>query len=278
MILDSEFRILDLEFYFRFHMNRLLLIFFLVTGTALKAQPRVYTVANAHSHNDYERPSPFWEAYKHGFGSIEADIYLLDSSEKLFVAHTRSDLDGPRRTLDSLYLVPLSECIRKNNGFVYADRSRKLQLLIDIKTAAVPTLNRLVTVLKQYPELIRSTSLQIVISGNRPAADSFHLYPSFIHFDGVIGIEYSQKALSKIPLFSASFGQFSTWKGHDALAEKERLALTQAISDVHKLGKPVRLWAAPDSPSAWKRLMELQVDYINTDRISELSGFLQKSK
>ncbi len=45
----------------------LLLFLFLVSET--NAQP-VYTVANAHSHNDYEQKIPFWIAYNEGLGSI----------------------------------------------------------------------------------------------------------------------------------------------------------------------------------------------------------------
>ncbi len=37
-----------------------------------------YTIANTHSHNDYEQPIPFWTAYNAQFGSIEADVFLVD--------------------------------------------------------------------------------------------------------------------------------------------------------------------------------------------------------
>src|ERR1700750_333937 len=46
---------------------------------------RLYTVANTHSHNDYEQPTPFWMAYQEQFGSIEADIFWLNG--QLIVAH-----------------------------------------------------------------------------------------------------------------------------------------------------------------------------------------------
>ena len=259
-------------------LKNLLFACCLAVSSLIFAQPRKYTTANAHSHNDYEKPNPFTEAYKHQFGSIEADIFLIPGSEDLFVAHAWRDLNNVRRTLDSLYLVPLANAIHNNNGNVYADGSRRLQLLVDIKTDAVPTLDRLIQALKKYPALTNSRTLQIVISGNRPSADSFHLYPSFIYFDGVIGNAYSPQALSRIPLFSASFGQFSSWKGHDRLPAKDSVGLSAAITLVHKLGKPVRLWAAPDNAEAWKSLMHLGVDYINTDRIAELSEFLKTQK
>lgn len=258
-------------------MIRLLLSVWLLATGALYGQRLVYTTANAHSHNDYEKPLPFYEAYRNQFGSIEADIFLLKDSENLYVAHTLKDLDHKRRTLDSLYLLPLVDCIRKNKGFVYADTALKLQLLVDIKTDSIATLKRLIQVLRKYPELTSTSSLQIVISGNRPSPDSFHTYPTFIYFDGIPGRIYSERSLSRIQLMSVSFRQFSKWDGNGKMPANDRNTLSAAIAQSHSVGKPVRFWAAPDTIDAWKQLMELQVDFINTDHILELSKFLNSS-
>src|SRR4051812_7321262 len=57
-------------------MKRVIIILLALWGYTLHAQQKSYTVANAHSHNDYEQPTPSWTAYNEGFGSIEADIFL----------------------------------------------------------------------------------------------------------------------------------------------------------------------------------------------------------
>ena len=117
-------------------MNKLFIFLLMLLSGAAVAQPAVYTVANLHSHNDYEKPFPFWEAYKQGYGSIEADIFLYTGN--LIVAHdTVQRAKG--RTLDSLYLQPLQQCIRDNDGYPYADHKKNLQLLVDIKTDSVAT-------------------------------------------------------------------------------------------------------------------------------------------
>ena len=252
-----------------------LLMLSLLSINTLYAQPKVYTTGNAHSHNDYEKPEPFYKAYTHQFGSIEADIFFLQESDDLFVAHYKSDLDTKRRTLDSLYLQPLAKRIRENNGFVYSDTSRKLILLIDIKTEAVPTLNRLIEQLRNHPELIEASTLRIVISGNRPPPDSFTVYPPFIFFDGVMGTHYSQEALSRIPLFSGNFRDFSKWNGTGSIPGNERNELLKTIQEAHRNHKPVRFWGAPDSIDAWKEFIKLGADYINSDHIEDLSKFLQ---
>ena len=104
-------------------MRQLFLFLLFFFTLRVFSQPSNYTTANAHSHNDYEKPVPFREAYDQQFGSIEADIFLQDG--KLIVAHQEDQL-AAGRTLESLYLDPLAKCIEKNNGTVYRDKTRQL--------------------------------------------------------------------------------------------------------------------------------------------------------
>jgi alkaline phosphatase len=238
------------------------------------AQPKTYTTANAHSHNDYEQPVPFHMAWQQRFGSMEADIFLRNG--KLIVAHDSAQL-ARKWTLDSLYLGPLLLQIEKNGGRVYPDKKRSLQLMIDIKSEAVSTLDRLVQKIKQYPSLTNAGSLKIVISGSRPAPAQFASYPSWIKFDGELRRDYKRDELKKIEMLSDNFARYSSWKGKDTIPEKDRLALKQMVDKAHKLKKKIRFWNAPDTPESWKLFKELGVDYINTDKIEELSRFLRKS-
>ena len=146
------------------------------------AQPLAYTTSNAHSHNDYEQKSPFWWAYQAGFGSIEADIFLLRGG-KLLVAHDSAELTR-NMGLETTYLQPLIACLQKHQGYPYADRSKKLQMLIDVKTDALTTLDKLIALLKKYPVLVECPAVSWVITGNRPDQLLFKNYPSFIRFDG----------------------------------------------------------------------------------------------
>ncbi|WP_018610842.1 phosphatidylinositol-specific phospholipase C/glycerophosphodiester phosphodiesterase family protein [Segetibacter koreensis] len=246
---------------------------FLCIFQSVSAQPAQYTVANAHSHNDYEQADPFWAAYNAGFGSIEADIFLREG--QLLVAHEEKELVY-KRSLEDLYLKPLQSCIEKQKGFVYNDTTKQLQLLIDIKTDSIATLNKLITVLQQYPTLINNPSLKIVITGGRPVPDKFPTYPPYILFDGNVGTRYSQASLDKIAMLSSSFKNYSQWNGTGSITKKEKALLKAEIDNAHALHKPVRFWEAPDTTNAWYQLMRLQIDFINTDHINQLAAFLNK--
>jgi len=257
-------------------MFRILFLCCLVLSTGhVYAQPGRYTTANAHSHNNYEQAVPFWEAYNLQYGSIEADVFLSADSNDLWVAHALRDLDVKKQSLDSLYLRPLADCIKKNDGYVYADHSRRLQLMIDIKSSAVPTLNRLIAMIKKYPGLAGNSSIRFVISGNRPEPSAFDSYPSFIWFDGNAGVDYNAAALSKIAMMSAPFTQYSKWTGQGAMPQEDESKIRQLVDKAHIDKKPIRFWATPDNPDAWKVLMKLKIDFINTDHVGQLADYLR---
>jgi alkaline phosphatase len=250
-----------------------LIICFLFEGLSSLAQPTSYSVSNAHSHNDYEQKIPYWLAYQTGFGSIEADIFLVDSI--LYVAHDHKELQR-KINLEAEYLIPITNCLRKNQGQPYSKSGKKLQMLIDIKTDSIQTLAALIRLLKKYPSLIHSRSLSWVITGNRPDESLFAGYPDFIRFDGELHKNYSKEALSKISLMSDDFRNYSGWSGENSLPGKDDSVLVIAIAKSHRLNKPVRFWDAPDAANAWHYLELLQVDYINTDHIKGLADYFKQ--
>ncbi|KAI9716351.1 MAG: hypothetical protein M1812_005416 [Candelaria pacifica] len=101
-----------------------------------------------HSHNDYWRRVPLYDAISSGCISVEADIWLFDN--ELYVGHDTSSLTR-NRTLRGLYLDPIMNILEKQNpskeftvpndddddivnGIFDTDPSQPLILLIDFKT------------------------------------------------------------------------------------------------------------------------------------------------
>jgi alkaline phosphatase len=242
-----------------------------VRPTSSSAQPLHYTVANTHSHNDYEQAAPFWAAWQQRFGSIEADIWLVGG--KVLIGHDTTEIKSGR-TLEEYYVRPLAACIEKNHGHPYADSSRRLQILIDVKADSVATLAALIALLDKYPVLEHCPSLTWVISGNRPDPSQYNSYPPFIAFDGVLHNSYTPAALSRITMMSDDLRHYTRWDSRTGIPATGLDSLRQAIRHGHDLHLPVRLWDAPDFPAAWRQLMDLQVDYLNTDHIADLAAYL----
>jgi len=232
-----------------------------------------YSVANTHSHNDYEQSIPFWLAWQAGFGSIEADIWLQEG--RVLIGHNREEIKAGR-TLEEYYIKPLLSCLEKNNGHPYSDTTRRLQMLIDVKADSVAALAALIQLLGKYPALEQCPYIRWVISGNRPAPALYTSYPSFIAFDGILGRTYTPEALSRIVMMSDDLRRLTHWNGLTELPPADRRLIETAIRDAHQQHLPVRFWDAPDTPAAWKQLMDLHADYINTDHIRELAAYLNE--
>ncbi|PSR52817.1 alkaline phosphatase [Adhaeribacter arboris] len=252
--------------------STIILFFLLFIDQHLRAQ-RVYTAANVHAHNDYQQSLPFFNAYTHQVGSIEADLFLQDN--ELYVAHEAKEI-SPERTLDVLYLQPLQAQIKKNKGSAYPHSTAILQILIDLKTNGTTTLPVLMRKLANYPEIRNNPTIQLVISGERPNPETWSKYPSYIYFDATPGVNYTAEQLKKIRLFSASFRSYSQWNGEGSLEAAAEAKIRQAIDSAHQLNKKWRFWATPDNANTWQTLMQFKVDFIGTDDVTGLTSYLNK--
>ncbi|SFD20109.1 alkaline phosphatase [Chitinophaga sp. CF118] len=251
--------------------NSFISLSLLTVASLATAQERVYTPMNAHAHNDYEHSIPFYTAYYRNFGSIEADVY--EKNGQLLVAHEEKDIDSDR-SLEKLYLQPLKTIIKKNGGTAYKNSQDTLQLLIDFKTAGIPTIKALVQILNRYPEISKNPTVQILISGEQPAPALWSQYPAYIHFDGKRTIQYTPAQAARIPLYSTDIKTFTNWNGKGIIVKAEKDHLQHWIDSVHQAGKKIRIWGTADNANTWKTQMNMGADYIGTDKIEALSDFL----
>ena len=258
-------------------LNKILLSFIAVLTITYQATGQ-YSSINAHSHNDYVNNIPFRLAYDNHFGSIEADIWALDG--ELYVAHNKNEIQSAR-TLDSLYIQPVVRIFRQNEGRAWKDQPGTFQILIDLKTPVQTTLAILIEKLKPFPDVfdpnVNPGAVRIVLSGNRPEPAVFSDYPRYIWFDGLLDRKYNDEELKRVPLFSENMRKFTAWNGEGDIPEKEKQRIREVIDSVHALNNKIRFWNAPDNPNAWEILMKMGVDYINTDKITELAGYLKRS-
>jgi alkaline phosphatase len=221
-----------------------------------------------HSHNDYHQNVPFWNAYANGLNSIEVDVFL--KNDTLFATHGEREIIKDR-TIESLYLKPIQNVLS-----LKLKSHRKLQLLIDVKSEARATLNKLMYVLGQYPEIINNKNISIVISGNRPDHNEYVNYPDYILFDyqSLEDIE-DAKVWNKVALISLNFKTFSVWNGKGRITATDYEKVNSVIKRAHSIGKPFRFWGAPDSKTAWKAFNDMGVDFINTDMPNRASTYLK---
>jgi hypothetical protein len=97
-----------------------------------------------HSHDDFFRGEPLYQAIRIGCTSVEADLWQVD--DELYVAHTTAGI-RQNRTLKNLYLDPLQDILNHQNrvpdfvgsvgsevnGVFSADPKQSLVLLVEFK-------------------------------------------------------------------------------------------------------------------------------------------------
>ncbi|MFF8636746.1 phosphatidylinositol-specific phospholipase C/glycerophosphodiester phosphodiesterase family protein [Streptomyces pilosus] len=239
----------------------------------------------AHAHNDYEHPRPLLDALDHRFGSVEADVFLVDG--RLLVAHDPEDLD-PARTLEALYLDPLAARVRANRGAVYRGHRGPLQLLIDLKTEGSATYLELDRLLRRHRHLFTTYAhgrvlpgpVTAVISGDRAARapmEAQRVRRAF--YDGRLTDLGTPAPASFAPLISDNWTLHFTWRGVGPFPAAERRKLRGIVGTAHARGQRVRFWATPDLPgpardALWGELVAADVDHLNTDDLAGLESFL----
>ncbi|MGX1488800.1 phosphatidylinositol-specific phospholipase C/glycerophosphodiester phosphodiesterase family protein [Streptomyces tendae] len=243
----------------------------------------------AHAHNDYEHTRPLLDALDHRFGSVEADVHLVDG--RLLVAHDPEDLD-PARTLETLYLDPLAARVRAHHGRVYAGARRSFQLLIDLKTEGSSTYLALDRLLARHQHLFTTYAhgrvhpgpVIAVISGDRaarPPMEAQTFRRAF--YDGRLSDLGTAAPASLIPLISDNWTLNFTWLGSGPFPDAERRKLHALTDAAHSRGQRVRFWATPDTPgpareALWTELLAAGVDHLNTDDLAGLEAFLDSHR
>jgi hypothetical protein len=114
-----------------------------------------------HSHNDYTRRIPLFEALASGCISVEADVHLVGGD--LLVGHSSKGLHK-KNNLRAMYLKPLQRMLEKQNrnlsvqggswqSIFNRDTQQTVVLLVDQKTSGQETLTELHSQLQPLREL-----------------------------------------------------------------------------------------------------------------------------
>ena len=237
-----------------------------------KTSPQVIP---GHAHNDYENERPLLEALENGYVSVEVDVHLIGN--EIYVSHDQPNILDASKTLQALYLEPLKAHISSNGGAVYNNYSGPFYLMIDVKTEATPTYNKLEEILTKYHHIIASTSskgpVTVFISGNRAIDQIINNEDQLMLLDGRPADLDKGIPSHIMPVISQNYRNYLSWDGFSELNPKEEQEFQKLVKQVHAQGKKLRLWASPDNENVWRFLIENGVDLINSDHLAGFRKF-----
>lgn len=241
-----------------------------------------------HSHNDYRRRIPLFEALGSGCISVEADVHLRNSD--LLVGHKSSQLH-PSLNLQSMYLDPLERILRARNTNTTVDdwqgifshaSKQTVVLLVDHKTEGVDTSAMLSAQLQPLRNLGFLTHwnstvrimrpLTIVATGNAPFYND-DVYRD-IFFDADLSHLTSEHDTADYYHYNISNSYYASGKWNKALTQdtmtKSQSLISSRIEAAKARGLLSRYWNTPAQPPSmrdmvWRTLVEKDIGVLNMD-------------
>ena len=244
-----------------------------------------------HSHNDYWHRVPLYEGLAAGCVSTEADIWVGSTTNghaDLFIGHDRRSL-SPSRTLQSLYLRPLSDILTQQNsassdylssladapgsvpswpvGVFTTAPNVSLVLLLDFKTTSNATWDTLIEQLDTLrgkgwltfwtpTEGIVERPLTIVASG---AAPFDAIIRNVTYRDVFYDSPLTQLSDVNMP-FSSNNSYYASVSLQEAVGRMvfpnikggQRSRVAQQVKRARELGLKSRYWDTPSWPIGWR--------------------------
>ncbi|OJT07460.1 Altered inheritance of mitochondria protein 6 -like protein [Trametes pubescens] len=267
-----------------------------------------------HSHNDSSglpvsrrmSLSLQWDAFRE-FHPEKLRVYRACADfHHAQVGHEAAALT-PDRTLDSLYIQPLLQILKKQNprnaftanstspnGVFDTASGTPLQLLIDIKTDGVEALPFILKALQPLRAAgylttalangtITPSAVTVVGTGNSPLAQVKALSPRDYFFDAPL-TQLTDPSLNTTwdptlsPLASTDYETAVGWNGIGNITDEQRANITRFVGDAHARGITARFWDTPAWPvhareNIWRTLSEEGADWLNADDLAAASSF-----
>lgn len=243
----------------------------------------VKPLKKGHAHNDYQHDYPLFDALELGFNYIETDVHFIN--DQLYISHLPPLFPDKDRTLSKLYLEPLFNIQQVNQGSIFPKSNSPLILMIDIKSEAISTYEKLKEVLRPFHSMlchwknnvIHPGALQIIISGNRPISTIMKEEIRYVQVDGRIKDLPQHYPTELMPIISDNYSNVFGYSFFRNFPSKNKLLKLRSITEaVHAQDKIIRLWNSPENEETWEQLIYYGVDLINTDSLQKLNTFLEK--
>ncbi|PIA81335.1 Altered inheritance of mitochondria protein 6 [Cercospora beticola] len=256
-----------------------------------------------HSHNDYWRNKPLFDAIHAGCTSVEADIWLDESNEALQVGHFHKEL-SQNRTLQKLYIEPLLGLLDRQNpaddnttsGIFPMAPNQTLTLLLDFKTDPSALLAHVIDELEYLREQgflsycqddrFVEGAVTVVATGDIPPSlfsqDSAHNRTIFtdVPLDKLedFTTSFENATNPKVGPCSSHGGYYASTSFHSSIGSITRGSLSsdqvqlirRQVAAAQRAGLKARYWDTPSWPTSlrnyvWQTLIDEGVDVLNVD-------------
>lgn len=240
---------------------------------------QIKTIPVAHSHNDYTRKYPLFDALENGFTSIEIDVF--ERKGKFLVAHTVLGI-RKNKTIEKLYLERLKKIIEANNGTVYADDTTLVEVMIDLKGEwNIEKFKKLEQLFMGYASIfsvyrdgqLEKKAVKLIASGGADINWIKDNNPRIFSKDAGMGDITSNWPSDIIARNSAPYKSYFTWRGKGEMPFKEKEKLVELCRQAKQYNRKLRFWGCPNNEQVWLELLNAGVGWINIDELNKFKSF-----
>jgi hypothetical protein len=232
-----------------------------------------------HSHNDYWRPHPLFDALQLGFKSVEADVFLIDTT--LQVGHDSAALRRTN-TLQSLYLDPLRKIQQTQSSFY--TKPAELWLFVDFKSEGPATYARLRQILARYRAMLstpshpRPAGVCVILTGGYPCAEVLADPNALVFLDGQL-TDLGPANAARICTVNGDWATYFKWNGQGPMPAAEAAHLRAWNDQAQRTGQKIRFWNLPAATPAqrramWTALLRYPAVLVGADELTELKQTL----
>ncbi|KAL1900096.1 Altered inheritance of mitochondria protein 6 [Ceratocystis pirilliformis] len=257
---------------------------------------------SCHSHNDYWRKRPLFDALEAGCTGVEADVWLRNN--ELYVVHEAPQTPA-LPTFTQLYVNPLVNILEQNNnglaqgntpvGVFSNFPNQTLILLVDFKEdsqAVFDTVSAQLQPLRERGWLtyfkdgsLTEGPITVVVTGearlssitaNTTYRDIFLDAPTLaLNDDTTHAYNWTNSYYSSVK-FGRAFGHYTGYMGRPRIDD-----IATYVQQAHERGLKLRFWSQPSWPvlvreRLWGDLLDAGVDYLNVDDLIGANEWLAK--
>lgn len=249
-----------------------------LTPRPLQPHPTAGFLAYAHAHNDYEHDRPLEDALERGFHSVEADVYF--SGGAFEVSHYGF---GAKGTLEDLYLKPLQAKVDASGSV--QPSGAPFTLWIDFKEGNDELPAKLQALFERYPlgrlatdgSAAAEPAVTVVLTGDAAMKEQVaDLGIPWIVRDSNHFTPEDPPANGRWTHYALNWSKYVGWNGDGNPPPEISDRLACISNRAHALGRKVRFYGAPDHEGTWKALADYGIDFVGTDDLAGLSGYLEE--
>lgn len=267
-------------------------------------------IKKIHSHNDYWRKRPLFDAISLGVQSVEADVWYLPElkGEEIYVGHSLKSLKM-NHLLNDLYLDPLYAILKgsnyKNdsiisnhqNGIFDTESTATLYFFIDFKTDGDELFDVLYPKFDKFRERnwlswyntssgeFHNGPLTIIGTGNTPLDKVLNQGEKRDFFFDAPLDKLGDPSVSNIdknvsPIASSSLRRLVGARtiSTAGLTSEQFKKVEEQVNIAHNLGIETRIWDTPWWPvstkfTIWKQILESGSDFLNADDLETAVKF-----